>query len=60
MRIYAINEIPYYWVIDPIGRTLEIFVLQDEAYFFGRRLTRKKITENELFPDICCVLREWE
>ncbi len=32
MRIYAINEIPYYWVIDPIGRTLEIFVLQDETY----------------------------
>ena len=32
MRIYAINEIPYYWVIDPIGRTLEVFVLQDETY----------------------------
>ncbi len=32
MRIYAANGIPYYWVIDPIARTLEIFAFQDQNY----------------------------
>ena len=32
MRIYAVNGIPYYWIIDPIGRTLEVFVLQGQNY----------------------------
>ena len=32
MRIYAVNEIPYYWVIDPIGRTLEVFAFQGKTY----------------------------
>ena len=32
MRIYAVNNIPYYWIIDSTHQTLEVFVLQNENY----------------------------
>jgi len=30
MYIYANLEIPYYWIIDPIGQTLEVYQLQED------------------------------
>ena len=32
MRIYAANDIPHYWIVDPTHKLLEIFVLRDEGY----------------------------
>ncbi len=32
MRIYAINKIPYYWIVDPIHKLLEVFILDNENY----------------------------
>ena len=32
MSIYAVNNIPHYWIVDPINKILETFILQDEAY----------------------------
>lgn len=31
-RRYAAFEVPHYWIVDPRGRTLECFVLNDGAY----------------------------
>ena len=32
MNIYAVNNIPYYWILDPLNRTLEILNLQGDGY----------------------------
>ncbi len=34
LRIYAANKIPYYWIIDPIAKTLEILVFDGGSYKF--------------------------
>ena len=32
MRIYAVNAIPHYWILDPINKILDVLVLQGENY----------------------------
>jgi len=32
LKIYAENKVPYYWVIDPLNRVLEILVLDGKTY----------------------------
>ena len=32
IRIYAVNAIPYYWILDPINKILEVLILQGENY----------------------------
>ncbi|MEW6167124.1 MAG: Uma2 family endonuclease, partial [Pseudomonadota bacterium] len=32
MRIYAAQGVPHCWLLDPLARTLEVFVLQDERW----------------------------
>ena len=32
MRIYSVNEIPHYWIVDPINKTLEVFALESSSY----------------------------
>ena len=32
LQIYAANMIPYYWIVDPIAKTLEILVFDDGSY----------------------------
>ena len=32
MRIYAVNNISYYWIIDALSKTLEVFMLQGKNY----------------------------
>ena len=32
MNIYSVNEIPHYWIVDPINKTLEVFALESSSY----------------------------
>ena len=32
MRVYAQNEVPHLWIIDPIGKTLEVYRFQTGSY----------------------------
>ena len=32
LRIYADNKVPYYWIVDPTYRTLEVLILDDKGY----------------------------
>ena len=31
-KIYAENKVPYYWIVDPLNRVLEIFALDGKTY----------------------------
>ena len=31
-KIYAENKVPYYWIVDPLNRVLEIFILDGKTY----------------------------
>ena len=32
LKIYAENKVPYYWIVDPLNRVLEILVLDRKTY----------------------------
>ena len=32
LKIYAENKVPYYWIVDPYNRVLEIFELDGKIY----------------------------
>ncbi len=32
LKIYAHNKVPYYWIVDPLNRTLEVLVLDKKNY----------------------------
>ena len=32
LRIYAENSVPYYWITDPINKTVDVLVLEDGSY----------------------------
>ena len=32
LQIYAENKVPYYWVVDPLNRVLEILILDGKTY----------------------------
>ena len=32
LKIYAENKVPYYWIVDPLNRVLEIFTLDKKTY----------------------------
>ena len=32
LQIYAKNKVPYYWIVDPLNRVLEILVLDGKTY----------------------------
>ena len=35
LQIYAENKVPYYWIVDPTNRVLEVFILDSGNYRIG-------------------------
>lgn len=48
---YAQAGIPEYWIIDPDGRTVEVFVLQDDQYALQGRPRPGQAVRSTLLPD---------
>jgi len=38
LDLYARHGIPYYWIVDPVGRTIDAYVLGSGSYRLGTRL----------------------
>jgi len=49
---YALYGVPEFWLIDPNGKTVEIFRLREGAYELAARLNYKNSLESALFPGL--------
>ena len=49
---YALYGVPEFWLIDPNGKTVEIFRLLEGAYELAARLSYKDTLESPLFPGL--------
>ncbi|MFC5407430.1 Uma2 family endonuclease [Cohnella soli] len=58
MKIYAQHQVPEYWVIDPVSRTLEQYLLSGEAYIIGRLFEGDETVISERLPCISYSIAE--
>ena len=56
MQLYARHGIPWYWLVDPDGRTVEIFALEAETYALRTRADADQPLRADLFPDLTIPL----
>jgi Uma2 family endonuclease len=49
---YALYGVPEFWLIDPVGKTVQIFRLREGAYELAARLSYKDNLESPLFPGL--------
>ena len=52
MRMFARHGVPEYWIVDPIGRQVEVHVLEGHAYRQAQVATGGDIVRSILLPDL--------
>ena len=52
MRMFARHGVPEYWIVDPIGRQVEVHVLEGRAYRQAQAATGVDILRSVLLPDL--------
>jgi Uma2 family endonuclease len=58
---FALYGVPEFWLIDPVGKTVEIFRLREGAYELAMRLSYKDDLESPLFPGLTLPVSSlWE
>ncbi len=58
MDEYALAGIPEYWIIDPYARTVEVYLLQGEAYQLSIKLTEDGVLTSLQLPGFELSVRE--
>lgn len=58
MEEYARAGIPEYWIIDPYTRTVEVYLLQGEAYQLSIKLTEDGVLTSAQLPGFELSVRE--
>ena len=51
-QLYARHTVPFYWIVDPAGRTIEAFNLVDGTYRLAARLEGNGSTALPPFLDL--------
>jgi Uma2 family endonuclease len=51
MRIYADHGVPWMWLVDPIGRTLEVLRLDEDNWKYVATFTGEDVVRAEPFPE---------
>jgi Uma2 family endonuclease len=51
MRIYAEHGVPWMWLVDPIGRTLEVLTLDGDNWKYVATYTGEDVVRAEPFPE---------
>ena len=52
MRMFARYEVPEYWIVDPVGRQVEVHALEGRAYRQVQVATGGDTVRSVLFPDL--------
>lgn len=56
MQLYARHGIPWYWLVDPDARTVEVFALEAESYALRKRAEADEPLRADPFPDLLIPL----
>ena len=57
MRIYAEHGVPWMWLVDRIGRTLEVLTLDGDNWKYVATFTGEDVVRAEPFPEAEIDLR---
>ena len=52
MEMFARYGVPEYWIVDPVGRQVEVHVLEDGAYRQAQVATGGDVVRSVLLPDL--------
>lgn len=52
MRQYAVAGVPHYWLVDPLGHTLEAYTLTEQGYGLTETRSAGEIFRPTLFPGL--------
>jgi Uma2 family endonuclease len=54
-QLYARHGIPYFWLVDPEGQSVEIFVLGTQGYSLAHRASGNEAVSPPPFPDLALI-----
>ena len=54
-QLYARYGVPYYWIVDPEARTIEVYILAEGGYQLGARVAGSEAVSLPPFPDLAFV-----
>ena len=52
LRLYASHGVPWYWIVDPDARVVEVYRLEAGSYALARRIAGDEPLGAEPFPDL--------
>jgi len=59
MRIYAREGVPNLWLVDPLGRTLEVFRLEQRRWVLVDTHAENDVVRAEPFGSVALALADW-
>jgi Uma2 family endonuclease len=52
LRLYASYGVPWYWIVDPDSRVVEVYRLEAGSYTLSKRVAGDEPLSAEPFPDL--------
>lgn len=56
LQLYARHRVPYYWIVDPDARMVEVYALREGNYGLAARAAGDETLRTEPFPDLALPL----